>query len=212
MLEKIKKNKIILTLILLLFILISFITVFVCLGKTINFDEKILLKISMIRNENLTKVMILISELSSYLFITFLTIFLSIIFFKERYYIYFIINSLGVVTINTIFKFLVNRTRPEMFMIINESGKSFPSGHAMISLAFYGFLTCFCYYKFKNRILKFFSIIIFPLLILLVGFSRMYLGVHYFTDVVTGYLISGIILLIEIIYFKKKEENNGKSV
>lgn len=203
MLKKIQKNKKLIYPIILFVFLIILLTCLVCLNQTQNFDENILLTISTWRNESLTKIMILVSELSGYFFVTFLTIFLSLVFWKKRYYLYFLINSLGVIIVNNIFKLLVNRTRPLMFMIIEEKGKSFPSGHAMISLAFFGFLGYLCYQKFNNKYLKVFSLIFSFLLILLVGFSRLYLGVHYLTDVVTGYLVSGIILLIELNYFKK---------
>ena len=63
-----------------------------------------------------------------------------------------IISNLAIVTIfNQLLKRILQRPRPEEFRIINESGYSFPSGHSMISMAFYGFLIYLIYKNVKNK-------------------------------------------------------------
>ena len=101
-----------------------------------------------------------------------------------------IITNLGIVTIlNQIIKFIMQRPRPTEFRIIEETGYSFPSGHSMVSLAFYGYLIYLIYKYINNKHLKRTLIIILSVLICIIGVSRIYLGVHYTSDVLGGFLI-----------------------
>lgn len=115
-----------------------------------------------------------------------------------------IISNLGIVTIlNQLLKRILQRPRPEEFRIINESGYSFPSGHSMISMAFYGFLIYLIYKNVKNKYLKWSLIAILGILIISIGISRIYLGVHYTSDVVAGFLIAISYLIIYISIINK---------
>ena len=110
-----------------------------------------------------------------------------------------IITNLGIVTIlNQIIKFIMQRPRPTEFRIIEETGYSFPSGHSMISMAFYGYLIYLIYKYVKNKYIKWISIVLLSILICAVGISRIYLGVHYTSDVLGGFLISISYLIIYI--------------
>ncbi len=110
-----------------------------------------------------------------------------------------IITNLGIVTIlNQIIKFIMQRPRPTEFKIIEETGYSFPSGHSMVSLAFYGYLIYLIYKYINNKHLKRTLIIILSVLICIIGVSRIYLGVHYTSDVLGGFLISFAYLIIYI--------------
>ena len=110
-----------------------------------------------------------------------------------------IITNLGIVTIlNQIIKFIMQRPRPTEFRIIEETGYSFPSGHSMVSLAFYGYLIYLIYKYINNKHLKRTLIIILSVLICIIGVSRIYLGVHYTSEVLGGFLISFAYLIIYI--------------
>lgn len=110
-----------------------------------------------------------------------------------------IITNLEIVTIlNQIIKFIMQRPRPTEFRIIEETGYSFPSGHSMVSLAFYGYLIYLIYKYINNKHLKRTLIIILSVLICIIGVSRIYLGVHYTSDVLGGFLISFAYLIIYI--------------
>ena len=110
-----------------------------------------------------------------------------------------IISNLFIITIlNQLLKRILQRPRPEAFRIINESGYSFPSGHSMVSMAFYGYLIYLIYKYVKNKYIKWGSIILLGALICSIGVSRIYLGVHYTSDVLGGFLLSISYLVIYI--------------
>lgn len=105
--------------------------------------------------------------------------------------------NLGIVTLlNILLKNILQRPRPTEYRIIDESGYSFPSGHSMVSMAFYGFIIYLIYKYIKNKYIKWTSITILSILILTIGISRIYLGVHYTSDVLAGFLISIAYLIL----------------
>lgn len=110
-----------------------------------------------------------------------------------------IIANLGIVTIlNQGLKFLLKRPRPTGYRLVEETGFSFPSGHSMVSLAFYGYLIYLVYKYIKNKYIKWSIIFLLSILILSIGTSRIYLGVHYTSDVIGGFLASFSYLIIYI--------------
>ena len=110
-----------------------------------------------------------------------------------------IISNLVIVTIlNQLLKNILQRPRPNEFRIIEETGYSFPSGHSMVSMAFYGYLIYLIYIYVKNKYLKCTLIVLLSTLICTIGISRIYLGVHYTSDVLGGFLISISYLVIYI--------------
>lgn len=129
---------------------------------------------------------------------------LSLVFIKNRKIGLAICGNLAMVTgLNLVIKNIVQRPRPTGYRLIEETGYSFPSGHSMISMAFYGFaIYLICKYV-KNKALKCTLTILLSLLIILIGASRIYLGVHYPSDVLGGFLIS-LAYVIVYIYFINK--------
>ncbi len=110
-----------------------------------------------------------------------------------------IISNLVIVTIlNQLLKNILQRPRPTEFRIVEETGYSFPSGHSMASMAFYGYLIYLIYKYVKNKYLKWTLIVLLGILICTIGISRIYLGVHYTSDVLGGFLISISYLVIYI--------------
>lgn len=118
-------------------------------------------------------------------------------------------NLIVITILNQIFKFILQRPRPTENRIINESGYSFPSGHSMISMAFYGFLIYLIYKYIKNKKLKYISITLISILIIFIGISRIYLGVHYTSDVLAGFLFSISYLIIFILIANNKVLNKN---
>lgn len=106
--------------------------------------------------------------------------------------------------INICIKSIFQRPRPIEYRIIEESGYSFPSGHSMASMAFYGFLIYLIYKNIKNKYIKWTSITLLGLLTVAIGFSRIYLGVHYTSDVLGGFLLTIAYLMIYTSIIKDK--------
>jgi undecaprenyl-diphosphatase len=99
-----------------------------------------------------------------------------------------VIALLGVGFLNESLKNTFQRVRPQLpDPWIVEPGWSFPSGHAMGSLVVYGMLAYFLSLMVTNRTLRYCIIVLAITLVLTIGFSRIYLGVHYFSDIVAGY-------------------------
>ena len=114
-----------------------------------------------------------------------------------------LINLLVIAILNFVLKLIWMRPRPELDMLIYEDGFSFPSGHSMVSMAFYGYLIYLIYTYVDNRKVKWPLLIFLMLIILLIGFSRIYLGVHYASDVIGGFCFSIVYLFIYIKMAKK---------
>ncbi len=101
-----------------------------------------------------------------------------------------------------VLKHFIARPRPVGVAVYIEDLSSFPSGHATVAVALYGLVGYFIFKKLFG-LKRWLGIIGCLLLILLVGFSRIYLGVHYLSDVVGGYLVGGVWCVASIIYIKK---------
>lgn len=136
-----------------------------------------------------------------------IAIFLTVILKEKKYKLGVLLNLLLITGMNQLLKNIIRRPRPTTLRLINETGYSFPSGHSMVGLAFYGFLIYIIYKKVNNKYLRNISIILLSFLILLIGFSRIYLGVHYFSDVLGGFLFSLVYLPFFISIFKVGSNN-----
>lgn len=147
------------------------------------------------KSDILTNIMKIITFLGSALSIILLTVLLIIVVKGKRNKILILINVIVTTLLNQLLKNVFQRGRP-IDSIIEESGYSFPSGHSMVSMAFYGFLIYLVYksnIKYKGLIVGLLSV-----LIVLIGISRIYLGVHYPTDVIGGFTLSLSYLLLFI--------------
>ena len=120
------------------------------------------------------------------------------IIYRSRYLEGYVVllSFLGMWGINFIAKIIVRRERPDLDYLINVSGYSFPSGHAMVAAGFYGSLLLIAIYSQKQRRIDPTLLSIIGIsAILLLGFSRIYLGVHYPSDVLTGLISGGVWVL-----------------
>ena len=116
---------------------------------------------------------------------------------------YFIISlwvtCLGALATTSIGKLIIGRHRPEFALDVKVVSSSFPSGHATAAMAVYGFIA----YAIARALIgarERFEVTYWTMvLILLIGFSRIFLGVHYVTDVIGGFLVGGFWLLVGFI-------------
>lgn len=105
------------------------------------------------------------------------------------------INLVCVVALNQVLKFIVQRPRPDGFRLVAETGYSFPSGHSMVSMAFFGLLIWMVWRFHRRDVMRVAWCVVFGLIIVMVGVSRVYLGVHYASDVIAGFCVSLIWLV-----------------
>ncbi|MDO9210691.1 MAG: LssY C-terminal domain-containing protein [Deltaproteobacteria bacterium] len=128
---------------------------------------------------------------------------------KNYYMLPLIIAVIGSEAFTHLGKLAFHRPRPEM-AVYAEHSFSFPSGHATIAVAFYGFLS-YLLIRFapswKRKVNLFFAAI---LIILAIGLSRICLGVHYLSDVWSGYLVGAMWLIIAIGFFEWLKHKNMK--
>lgn len=139
-----------------------------------------------------------ITNFGGAIFIAVVAIFLAIIIKNKKIAISILANLVIITGLNQLLKRILQRARPTEYRIIQETGYSFPSGHSMISMAFYGYLIYLIYKHVKNKYIKWISISLLSILICLIGISRIYLGVHYTSEVLGGFLISISYLVIYI--------------
>lgn len=126
-----------------------------------------------------------------------ITLFIILCIFKNKLMGFFVVLNLALSgALNQLLKHIVQRPRPTEYRLINESGYSFPSGHSMVSAAFYGLFIYLIFKNVKNKYIKWGSITFLSILIISIGVSRIYLGVHYTSDVLAGFLISISYLVI----------------
>lgn len=126
-----------------------------------------------------------------------------LIFKNKKYGFFVILNAVLIWGLNVFLKLIFMRDRPYDLMIITESGYSFPSGHAMAALGFYGFIIYLLWQFNLDKKIKYIFSVLLGCLIVLIGISRIYLGVHYASDVIAGYLISLAYLIIYITCIQK---------
>jgi undecaprenyl-diphosphatase len=110
--------------------------------------------------------------------------------------------------VNTVLKLIIGRQRPpanlvQVFYPIQTNG--FPSGHAMFAIMLLGLLAYFIYINMKNHILRTVVLLGLIALILLIGTSRVYLGVHWPSDVIGGYIIGGALLTALIWFYQTRK-------
>lgn len=189
-----KRSNILLISLMLVFVMI---TIFVCTGCTKKIDNYIYNFLISFNSENLTDFFKMVTRFSNVNFCIMLVLIVLIIF-RNKEAIFLIITVIDIEIINLIIKFIIKRDRPDILKLISVGNYSYPSGHAMMSMGIYGYFIYFIYKRCSNKILKYILISILALLILLIGISRIYLGVHYFTDVFAGYILSLIYLILFI--------------
>ena len=193
--------------ILLFSILFIFIMMLVILNKSSFIDDNIYNFVISIRNDFFDNYFMFITRLGNTKVVLGIIIAFCIIFHNKNS-IYLSLCSLGSVCLNTLIKVIIKRQRPNILRLIEQGGYSFPSGHAMISISLYGFLLYLVLSEINNKILKYCVSIILIFIIISIGASRIYLGVHFASDVIAGYLLASIYVIIFIMIIDKYKTVN----
>lgn len=156
-------------------------------------DEKAFALAHSLINDSTTSIMEFITFFGSHYFLVPANLILCAYFLlrkKSRYSIKISAIALSSLLIMVGLKLLFNRHRPLIPLLEPARGLSFPSGHAFMSVCFYGLLMIIIWKEEKpHPMLKWVLLLLVISLLLMIGFSRIYLRVHYFTDVLAGFCI-----------------------
>lgn len=120
--------------------------------------------------------------------------------------------ALSSVALMFVLKNLFGRARPLIPLLEEARGLSFPSGHALMSVTFYGLMIYLIWHNVKNKPLKWTFITFLAVLVVLIGFSRIYLRVHYPTDVMAGFAMGFLWLVISISIINRMEKYSKRNV
>ncbi|HOA55409.1 MAG TPA: phosphatase PAP2 family protein [Clostridiales bacterium] len=166
-----------------------------------SFDDAVYECVSGFISDGMTRFMKIVTFLGSEWAITFLALIIPALVFilrKKEYYRPGLLISANIAfgaLFNQILKLIFRRPRPELFRLTEATGYSFPSGHAMNSVIFYGFIAYLLVRHGRHRSKYLFAGII-AAMVLLIGLSRIYLGVHYVSDVLAGFVLGAGWLII----------------
>ncbi|HAH93738.1 MAG TPA: hypothetical protein DCM01_07835 [Dielma fastidiosa] len=153
------------------------------------FDQQVYTFVSLAISKTLTPLMRLLTELGGTLGLVLLCAIgaLLLMLMKKRVLACLMISNLAITAAsNVLLKQLFIRPRPIGYRLIEIDGYSFPSGHSMAAMAFYGYLIYLIWHKLEVKWQKYLFTCLLSLLILLIMLSRIYLGVHYASDVLAG--------------------------
>ena len=162
-----------------------------------------------IRIDMLNQFFILITNLASIWFVIPILICSVLFLFKHKKYLFFLFSNVLIgTTLDFIIKIVISRERPPISnSLVVENSYSFPSGHTITTVVLYFsiFIIFNTLYSNVSKQLKYIINTILIFLIVCIPFSRMYLGVHWFSDVFFGYIIGFIIVFVTKKLYKIKK-------
>lgn len=175
------------------------------------FDEKLISFIIQFENPLLTSILITITNIGSfYGTVVVWGLFLYVSIARKWHHEAILLTIITFTThiVNLVVKNLFLRPRPELHQLIEISGYSFPSGHTMYATSLYGTaLILFwkkCNFTWQRTILVSMTLLI----IFLIALSRIYLGVHYPSDIIGGFFLSLLLISVTLYLFLLKEVKN----
>lgn len=186
------------------------------LRKHKQLDLQVFDRLHQYTNEQTSRWMLEITSLGSHQFLIPANLLLIIYFLFIRKHTWFSIR-VGAIALSSLFlmivlKQLFHRKRPLIPLLEEAKGLSFPSGHAIMSTTFYGLLIYIVARTITNKPAKILLIIFLVLLIQSIGFSRVYLRVHYASDVLVGYIIGLLWLVVSLNVLFRLEQYNKQKV
>jgi undecaprenyl-diphosphatase len=192
----------------------SLMVIFISNQRITVFDHNLISLIQGFEASSLTAIMKFFTFIGSYKSMIVIMLIVALLLYIVLKHRLEIITLLAVVIstpiLNGLLKQFFQRARPEFHRLIEIGGYSFPSGHAMNALAFYGVLAFLLWRHMPNRIGRAILILFSSLFIILIGISRIYLGVHYPSDIIAGYCVSGFWLTVVIWLFQKYRDRQDE--
>lgn len=169
-------------------------------GETLGFDEAVLMAINGTSNGFWDASFSAVTHLGGAVGIVAIAGSIAVVLFLRKKYneILMLVTGVGgAVLLNVVLKLIFERPRPDLWeQLVVETSFSFPSGHAMVSSALAFSMVAIAW----NTRFRWYAVGAGALFMLIIGFSRLYLGVHYPTDVFAGWLVSGAwVLLVALV-------------
>lgn len=181
-----------------------------------DYDFMVFEKLHQLVSPAATSFMLFITSLGNHQFLIPANLALIVYFLfikKHRWYsIKVPVVAIGGVSIMFILKQFFNRQRPLTPLLEPVQGLSFPSGHALMSMSFYGLLIIIVWEYVKNKTAKWILTLLLAILIFLIGFSRIYLRLHYFSDVMAGFAGGIIWLTLSLWIIRRIERFSRKEI
>ncbi|CAN5714069.1 hypothetical protein BH11BAC4_BH11BAC4_15300 [soil metagenome] len=181
--------------------------------RNLQFDEHIFASIAPHINESNTKIISFITFFGSQNFLlpAYLVLISIFLFYLKKRRDSFMIVAVSITSTAVLFllKSLLQRQRPLVPLISRAHGYSFPSGHTFSSIVFCGILAYIVYKSVQNSLLKWTLIISLFSFAFLIGFSRVYLKLHYASDVIAGWCLGIIWLILAKWILNKMEQTKG---
>lgn len=181
-----------------------------------SFDEQIFKALDAYVSETNNKIMLVITFLGRHEFLIPANLVLIAWFLLVRKHKWYSIRvpavAISSLLLMFILKNLFDRERPLIPLLEEARGLSFPSGHALMSVTFYGLLIYAVYHLWKSELAKWAMISFLLILIVLIGFSRIYLRVHYTSDVLAGFAAGFLWLVLSLWLLKKMEGYSGRKL
>jgi undecaprenyl-diphosphatase len=196
------------------FLVFGFLAYTISAKKVLEFDTAIISFVQGYEGPGLTfimKVFSIIGDTPAVIILSLVVLFFLYKVLKHRSeLVLFIIALCGSAILNLLLKYFFQRTRPEIHRLVEIEGYSFPSGHAMNACTVYTIIAFLLWHNIATKTGRTILIIVSAIMILSIGISRIYLGVHYPSDIIGGYLASGFWITIAIWYFQKYQDKHGR--
>lgn len=184
--------------------LFAFIVVLLETGKIIQIENIVYNFLSKYINPSFTIIVKVITNIGGPVIITIICIVLLLLHAtRKKYGIPVLVTLVTSFILNCVLKNIFLRPRPNVLRLVTETSYSFPSGHSMVNASLYTILVLLLLNnsnKKGKRIILSISLII---LFLLIGISRIYLGVHYLGDVLAGWILGILVAFVVYLIFKK---------
>jgi undecaprenyl-diphosphatase len=178
--------------------------------KVARFDEAVAAFVQSFETPPLTAIMKLFTFIGSTPVVVVLTLavlaFLYRVLHHRRELVLFVVVIAGSAAANYVLKAIFHRERPSVHRLIEETGYSFPSGHSMGAFSMYATIAFLVWKHIPTRAGRIWTIIACSFMILMIGTSRIYLGVHYPSDVIGSYLASGCWFTLAVWCFQWYQE------
>ncbi|MDM5293387.1 phosphatase PAP2 family protein [Peribacillus simplex] len=188
----------------------SFIAFTISANEYLKFDEVVIALVQGLESPLLTSIMKFFTYIGSTSALIILSLFILFFLYKVLKHrlelILFSAVIIGSPLLNFMVKLFFRRARPDLHRLIEIGGYSFPSGHAMNAFSLYSILTFLLWRHITAKWARVLLILFSMSMILSIGISRIYLGVHYPSDIIAGYLAGGFWIAISIWFFQRYQD------